>query len=201
MSIKSEMMKLKAKIEACNKCGFEDNITRGLRRFGTWFENRDIIVLGEAPGVSFSDPTLNLKINAYIKAIKGNIIGKYLEYLDLSFKEIFFTNLVKCPQKGRPPDYAIKNCSKYFEKQLKLIKPKVVIPLGRVPTEYLLKSEPIMIREHTTWFKRDDRDFLIVPLYHPGFFLKQSDKSNQKEKAKRTVRSIKALIKRHSKGD
>lgn len=107
----------------------------------------------------------------------GQVLRGIILEVGLSLDKVFFTNLVKClPTDGtmntrgyyqfrKPKQLEIGACSPYLEKQLQLINPKVVIPLGNVPTwEWF----PGTTMGETHGVLRHTGSYLVAPTYHPS---------------------------------
>lgn len=132
-----------------------------------------IMFVGEAPGYWEDQKGLPFVGRA------GKVLDELLTEISLKRYDVYITNIVKCrPPNNRDPDEdEIKACSPYLDRQIDIIRPKVIVPLGRHSMSYLLRKfgfepEPISrihgkIFEARTLFGR----IIIMPMYHPAVAL------------------------------
>ncbi|MHA1214299.1 MAG: uracil-DNA glycosylase [Candidatus Hodarchaeales archaeon] len=156
---------LRLKVEACHICGLH---TEGIAPiFGEGSYRSKIMFIGEAPG--FWE-------NKYKKPFvgkSGKILDDYLKKIGLSRKEVFITNIVKCrpPNNRDPTTSEIKSCSPYLKEQLDLIKPKLIVTLGRFAASFFLENFTTMTSIVGQLF--DYNSLKILPLFHPATCLYQ----------------------------
>lgn len=138
--------------------------------------NADIMFIGEAPGR-----------NEDIKGIPfvgeaGSILNELLKQLHLAREDVYITNVVKCrpPNNRDPTNEEIDRCSRYLEEELKIVAPRIIIPLGRFATKYIVERFGI---EFTSISKMHGvpipvGGITIVPMYHPAYAIYDSTKKN-----------------------
>ena len=134
-----------------------------------------IVFLGEAPGY-WED----VKGLPFVGAA-GKVLDGLLESIDLPRESVFITNIVKCrpPENRDPRSVEVKTCtSLYLDRQVNLIKPKVLVTLGRHSTAYILckigfekvasitecRGKAYKVRFHGL-------PLVVVPMYHPASVL------------------------------
>jgi len=92
-------------------------------------------------------------------------------------KNVFITNLVKCNPKGEnglnrtPSKKEIKNCSIYFSREVKKINPNLIVPLGKIVTEYILKikiDKFLIYHNRPVLFEKR----IILPFIHPSYVIR-----------------------------
>ena len=96
-----------------------------------------------------------------------------LEIIDLSReKNVFIGNMVKCrpPQNRDPLNTEQEACIDYLRSQVALIRPKIIICLGRIAACKLIKEDFKITREHGQWFEKDG--ILRIALFHPAALLR-----------------------------
>ena len=156
------------KCEACKGC--ELYKTRTNLVFGTGNRNADIMFIGEAPGESE-----DLQGIPFVGA-SGQLLDKYFDAVGLPRNSVYIANILKCrPPKNRDPlpeeeDACINN----LRAQLALIKPKIIVCLGRVAAKRLIKEDFRITQEHGKWFKKGSYDMCAV--YHPSALLRDVSK-------------------------
>lgn len=120
------------------------------------------MIVGEAPG--FNEDRQG---EPFVGAA-GKLLDTLLARISLSRSEVFITNVLKCrpPMNRDPMPNEAEACSPYLARQLALIKPKVVLILGRHALERLMPGQGSISRVHGSLIKRGDVAY--VPLYHPA---------------------------------
>ena len=122
----------------------------------------DIMIVGEAPG--FNEDRQG---EPFVGAA-GHLLDTLLARIGLGRSDVYITNVLKCrpPQNRDPMPNEVESCSPYLARQLALIKPKVVLVLGRHALERLLPGQGSISRVHGSLVRRGDVAY--VPLYHPA---------------------------------
>ena len=120
------------------------------------------MIVGEAPG--FNE---DLQGKPFVGAA-GKLLDTLLEQIGLSRDAVYITNVLKCrpPQNRDPMPHEAEACEPYLKRQLELVRPKVVLVLGRHALERLLPGLGSITRLHGTFIERGDLTY--VPLYHPA---------------------------------
>ncbi|NJE43211.1 type-4 uracil-DNA glycosylase [Thermococcus sp. GR6] len=169
---KEELMnKLEEKIKSCRKCPLGELRTNAVPGSGSY--NAKIMFVGEAPGYWEDQKGLPFVGRA------GKVLDELLAEIGLGRDEVYITNIVKCrpPDNRDPTEDEIKACSPYLDRQIDIIRPKVIVPLGRHSMRYILEKfgfevEPISkihgkaFEAHTLFGK-----IVIMPMYHPAVAL------------------------------
>ena len=99
----------------------------------------------------------------------GKLLTELLASIGLDRSSVFITNIVKCrPPNNRPPRKTeIETCaSLYLQAQIRLINPKIIVPLGTPAIKTLMGDNYSATSVHGKVFRKDDR--LFLPLYHPA---------------------------------
>lgn len=140
--------------------------------FGEGSLNTKIILIGEAPGYHES-----LTGHPFCGAA-GKVLDELLESIGIKREEIYITNLIKLrpPNNREPQREEIKNYGPYLEKQIEIVKPKVICTLGNYSTRYIfekygLKDKLLGISKiHGKIFSTSTLfgSVKIMPLYHPA---------------------------------
>lgn len=180
---------LKARCEACTAC--ELSKTRTNCVFGTGNVNADVLFVGEAPGEKE-----DLSGIPFVGAA-GKLLDKYLYAVDIDRERVYIANILKCrPPHNRDPLPAEEDaCIGFLREQVKLMKPKIIICLGRISAMKLIKPDFKITQEHGTWFQKGN--YLMTAVYHPAALLRDPRKKEdmlldmQKIKAKLDELSLK----------
>jgi len=77
----------------------------------------------------------------------GKVLNELLEMAHIAKHTIYMTNLVKCmlPKYRRPKSDEIRSCSRYLDREIELIEPNILVPLGYFATRYILKKYDVLI--------------------------------------------------------
>lgn len=123
---------LNEKICECQKCALGKTRTKFV--FGVGDPHADIVVVGEAPGADE-----DAKGEPFVGRA-GQLLNKILEAVEFKREEVFICNILKCrpPGNRNPLPEEIDLCEPYLKKQLDLIKPKLILILGKVAADTLL---------------------------------------------------------------
>jgi len=162
---------LEKEIQTCTKCRLSSFRTNALAGTGSIFKK--IVIIGEAPGKEE-----DLKQKAFI-GVAGKILDEMLNEANLRREDVYITNIVKCrPPKNRDPQPdEIKTCQSYLIRQLKLIKPKIILSLGRIAGNSLfsLIKKPFStiskMHGNITAFTSSYGPVKIICMYHPAMGL------------------------------
>ena len=147
-------------IRSCKLCG--PHATRTQAVPGTGPCPADIMIVGEAPG--FNEDRQG---EPFVGAA-GKLLDTLLARISLSRADVYITNVLKCrpPMNRDPMPNEAEACSPYLKQQLEMVRPKVVLILGRHALERLMPGQGSISRVHGSLVKRGD--IAYVPLYHPA---------------------------------
>ena len=168
MSKKQEMEKIVYLVENCKKCDLWK--TRNKPVIGDGSENANIFFVGEAPGYNEDIQGIPFVGKA------GKILEQLLDSIELKRRDVYIANILKCrPAKNRNPfKNEIKNCTVYLNKQIKIIQPKIIIPLGNFASSFIFKKYGLKFDKinnvHGKIFQVNTvfGDIKIIPMYHPA---------------------------------
>jgi uracil-DNA glycosylase len=147
-------------IRSCKNCGLHATRTQAVPGVGP--SPADIMIVGEAPG--FNEDRQG---EPFVGAA-GKLLDTLLARIGLSRADVYITNVLKCrpPMNRDPMPNEAEACSPYLARQLELVRPKVVLILGRHALERLMPGHGSISRVHGSLVKRGDVAY--VPLYHPA---------------------------------
>lgn len=158
------LTELNEKICNCQKCILGSTRTKFV--FGAGNPNADIVLIGEAPGADE-----DAKGEPFVGRA-GQLLNKILEASGFKREEVFICNILKCrpPGNRNPLPEEVEQCRPYLEKQLKLINPKLILLLGRVAAESLLKTkEPLNKLRGKV---HDYKGYKVMITFHPAALLR-----------------------------
>ena len=153
----------------CTKCALYESRTNPV--FGVGSRTAEVLFVGEGPGEQ-EDLTGEPFVGR-----AGKLLDNMLEIIGLDRKKnIYIANMVKCrPPKNRDPLNTEKDaCMDWLRAQYSLIKPKIVVCLGRIAAMALIGEDFKITREHGKWFDKDGVKFMA--LLHPAALLRDPTK-------------------------
>lgn len=159
---------LEKQCKTCTKCGLCQ--TRSNVVFGIGPQNADIMFVGEGPGEQE-----DLQGEPFVGAA-GKLLNEMLSIIDLGRHNCYITNIVKCrPPRNRDPENEEQQaCIHYLRNQVALIRPKIIICLGRVAAKRLIDPDYRITREHGQWICSNG--VWMTAIYHPSALLRDLDK-------------------------
>lgn len=159
---------LEHRCRSCTQCNLSK--TRHNVVFGVGPRDADILFIGEGPGEQE-----DLKGEPFVGAA-GHLLDDMLSIIDLSRKNCYIANIVKCRPPGNrdPQDEEQNACIGYLRAQVALIQPKIIVCLGRVAAKRLISPDYRITREHGTWICRNG--IWMTAIYHPSALLRDVSK-------------------------
>lgn len=156
--------------QKCELCQTRHNVVVGVGN-----PEAKVLFIGEGPGENE-----DLQGEPFVGR-GGKLLDKMLNAVDLDRnKNIYIANIVKCrPPKNRDPKpEEQEQCIGWLRNQVKLIGPKIIVCLGRISAQKLIKDDLRITKEHGVFFKKGK--FLMMPMFHPAAILRNP---NQKPDA------------------
>lgn len=148
----------------CRKCPLCETRTNVV--FGSGNRSADLMFIGEAPGEKE-----DLSGIPFVGAA-GKLLDKFLYAVDIDRERVFIANMLKCrPPKNRDPKEEEQDlCIDYLREQVRLIKPKIIVCLGRIAAKRLIKEDFMITKEHGIFFEKNG--FTICAVFHPAALLR-----------------------------
>ena len=150
---------------ACTLCQRRRNVV-----FGVGNRNADVLFVGEGPGEQE-----DLQGEPFVGAA-GKLLDDMLSIIDLDRKQCYIANIVKCRPPGNRDPFEEEQdaCIGYLWDQIALIRPKIIVCLGRIAATRLIRPDFRITREHGTWVQKDG--VWMTALYHPSALLRDLTK-------------------------
>ncbi len=172
--LETELRKIRDEVINCKKCSlYEERIKSGFYPvIGEGNHQAKIIFIGEAPGLQ------EAKTGRPFCGAAGRILDDLLDSVSIKRGNVYITNILKDrpPENRDPQKEEIEACVPYIERQIEMIKPKVICSLGRYSMEFLMEKfglkdviEPIS-KIHGKVFEAKIlfQSIKIIPFYHPA---------------------------------
>ena len=170
----------------CSRCGLASTRTQVV--FGTGDPEAEILFVGEGPGQQE-----DLQGEPFVGPA-GKFLDDMLSIIGLGRHNCYIANIVKCrpPQNRDPLQTEQDACIPWLRMQTKLIRPKIIVCLGRIAAMKLIKEDFKITREHGQWFEKGGIWFFAM--YHPSALLrdesKRPDTFRDLKKLQRKIREI-----------
>ena len=159
---------LREKCAACTACPLSATRTHSV--FGTGDTHAELMFVGEAPGEQ-EDLTGTPFVG---KA--GQLLDKFLEAVEIPREKVYIANILKCrpPQNRDPLPEEEDACIGFLREQVRIIRPKIIVCLGRISAMRLIKPDFKITKEHGMWFEKGG--FAMTAVYHPACLLRDPRK-------------------------
>lgn len=163
---------LKQACLTCRKCPLCE--TRKHVVFGQGVPDAEVLFVGEGPGANEDEQGLPFVGRS------GQLLDHYLEAIDLDRnKNVFIANIVKCrpPENRDPLPEEAAACLPWLRQQFLLLRPKIIVCLGRIAAQQLIDPKLSVTREHGQFF--DKQGTLFMATLHPAALLRNPNNKPQ----------------------
>jgi len=164
----AELAALAAVAAGCTRCRLAEGRTKVV--FGAGNPNAELMFVGEGPGADEDRQGL-----PFVGAA-GELLNKIIQAIERTREEVYIANVVKCRPPGNrdPQPDEVATCRGYLDKQIALVRPRILVALGRVAALTLLGNEvgndaPIG-RMRGQWFQVQGIPTMVT--YHPAALLR-----------------------------
>lgn len=155
---------LRRECERCRECSLCEQRTNVV--FGVGSETAEVLFIGEGPGANEDAQGEPFVGRA------GHLLDDLLSLIGLSRADVYITNIVKCrpPENRDPLGVEQDACIDYLRRQVALLRPKIIVCLGRIAAMRLIKPDFKITQEHGQWFEKNGCQMMAV--YHPAALLR-----------------------------
>jgi DNA polymerase len=174
-------------IQNCKKCSLYKTRTHPVPGEGN--PKAEIMLIGEGPGYNE-----DLQGRPFV-GTAGKFLEELLSEIDLKRENVFIGNILKCrpPQNRDPQPQEIAACIPYLKKQINIIKPKLIVTLGRYSLQEFLPGKSIS-EVHGKVSQYNNQ--VIFPMYHPaGALYRANLKQTIKEDMKKIPKALQTISK------
>lgn len=157
---------LREQVAACRLCKLHQGRTRTV--FGSGDEQARWMLIGEAPGAEEDKQGMPFVGRA------GKLLTAMLQAVGLDREQVFIANILKCrPPNNRDPEAEeVEACSAYLRQQIDYIRPAVILALGRIAAQNLLRVDTPIGKMRGNRYRHPDLDIPVVVTYHPAYLLR-----------------------------
>jgi len=168
----------------CQKCALAETRTNVV--FGVGARDAEVLFIGEGPGRDE-----DLQGEPFVGRA-GKLLDQMLAVIGLDRTKIYIANTVKCrpPNNRDPLNIEQDACIDWLRGQTALLKPKIIVCLGRVAAARIIQENFRITAEHGRWFQKGR--FWMMALYHPAYLLRDGRK---KPETYEDLRQLEAKIK------
>ncbi len=158
------LARLGEKVSGCTDCRLAER--RNSVVFGVGDPNADLMFIGEGPGAEEDRQGIPFVGRA------GELLTKIIGAIGLERSEVYIANIVKCRPPGNrdPQPDEVAACRGYLESQIDLVRPKVIVALGRVAAQTLLSETTSLGRMRGHWYQVRGVETRVT--YHPAALLR-----------------------------
>jgi len=159
---------LKQECFQCRGCALAE--TRTNLVFGDGSETAEILFIGEGPGQTEDEQGIPFVGKA------GQLLDDMLEIIHLDRTKVYIANVVKCrpPHNRDPLNVEQDACIGWLRRQTALLRPKIIVCLGRIAAKAIIKEDFKITQEHGRWFSRGGVQ--MTAIYHPSALLRDVSK-------------------------
>ena len=159
-----QMEALRASCLACTRCGLREGCSGVV--FGVGPAPADILFIGEGPGEQED------RLGEPFVGPAGKLLDDYLCAVGIARESVYIANIVKCrPPRNRDPlPEEQEACIPWLRQQTKLVRPKIIVCLGRIAAMRIIKPDFRITREHGQWF--DKGSVAMTATFHPSALLR-----------------------------
>ncbi|MEJ2619727.1 MAG: uracil-DNA glycosylase [Candidatus Thiodiazotropha sp.] len=176
---------LRAQVKQCRQCGLRQGCSQTV--FGVGNEQADLLVIGEAPGADED------RQGEPFVGRAGQLLNAMLLAMGFKREAVFIANIVKCrpPNNRDPSAEEALACQNYLLQQVALIKPKLILSVGRISAQNLLKTDIAVGKLRGRVHNFGEAAIPLVVTYHPAYLLRSPE---QKGKAWQDLQLVLSVL-------
>jgi len=168
---------------ACTRCKLHA-LGRTQVVFGVGNPQADLMFVGEGPGADE-----DIQGEPFVGRA-GQLLTKIIEAIGLRREDVYIANVIKCrpPGNRNPEPDEVAQCEPFLFRQVDMVKPKVIVALGKFAAQCLLRSTEPITRIRGKEFKY--RESILMPTYHPAYLLRNPSAKRDVWEDMKRVRAI-----------
>jgi DNA polymerase len=164
---------LRGQVKQCRQCGLRKGCSQTV--FGVGDEQADLLVIGEAPGADED------RQGEPFVGRAGQLLNAMLLAMGFKREAVFIANIVKCrpPDNRDPSAEEAQACQSYLLQQVALIKPKLILSVGRISAQNLLKTDIAVGKLRGRVHNFGEAAIPLVVTYHPAYLLRSPEQKGK----------------------
>jgi DNA polymerase len=176
---------LEKTVTTCTLCPLHKSRTQTV--FGTGNRRASLMIIGEAPGFHEDQQGEPFVGRA------GKLLTAMLKCIDLERDDVYIANILKCrpPENRNPSPEEQRQCTPYLDRQIELVKPRLLLALGRIASHYLLKKTSSLESMRHTLHIYEPKQTPLIVTYHPAYLLRNP---NDKKKAYEDLKFVQKTL-------
>ena len=179
-----DLAQLREILGDCRRCGLSEGRTHIV--YGVGRADADVMFVGEGPGADE-----DLQGEPFVGRAGQLLTDIITKGMKLRREEVYIANVVKCrpPQNRDPEPDEVESCEPFLIRQIELVKPRVIIALGKFAAQTLVRSAAPISRLRGQW--HDYHGIRLMPTFHPAYLLRNpGDKRLVWEDIKSVLREL-----------
>lgn len=157
---------LREQVMTCTRCPLHRTRTQGV--FGVGSHDARLLIVGEAPGAEED------RRGEPFVGRAGQLLDAMLRAIDLDRQSVYITNILKSrpPNNRDPRPEEVAACEPYLRRQIELLAPALIVAVGRVAAQNLLRTDRPLGRLRGQWHRYGPRQTPLLATYHPAYLLR-----------------------------
>ena len=166
--MKASWTQLLEEIGSCDKCRLCQ--TRSNVVPGEGDPNARVMFIGEGPGQEED------RQGRPFVGRSGELLTRMIHAIGLERSEVYICNVVKCrpPQNRNPEPDEAAACLNYLRAQYVLVRPEIIVLLGKIACQYTIRDQVFITRDHGRWYEQ--KGVWFMPTFHPSALLRDPSK-------------------------
>lgn len=164
---------LQSAVSSCRACGLCETRTKTV--FGVGSRTADLLIIGEAPGADED------RAGEPFVGRAGQLLNRMLASIGLAREQVFIANVLKCRPPGNrdPHPEEAKQCEAYLMRQIALIGPRLILCVGRVAAQHVLRTDAPLGSLRGRWLGLPGDAIPLRVTYHPAYLLRSPDQKGK----------------------
>lgn len=169
-----EWDRLRSTVASCKLCSLYTTRTQTV--FGTGDQQANLMIIGDAPGVDED------RQGEPFVGRAGQLLNEMLRAIGFKREQVYIANIIKCrpSNSNAPQGTEMNSCHAYLQRQIALVQPAVIMAVGELTAQYLLKRDETLANLRGKEHRYPGSDIPVIATYHPTFLL---DSSTEKRNA------------------
>jgi DNA polymerase len=162
----SNWEQLQSAVRTCTACSLHQGRTQTV--FGVGNQQAKLMLVGEAPGLHED------KQGEPFVGRAGQLLTSMLQTIGFNRSDVYIANILKCrpPNNRDPRPDEVSKCSPFLDKQIALIKPRLLVAVGRIAAHYLLQSQSTLGALRNKVHQYHPTNTPLIVTYHPAYLLR-----------------------------
>ncbi|OGT40139.1 MAG: uracil-DNA glycosylase [Gammaproteobacteria bacterium RIFCSPHIGHO2_12_FULL_38_14] len=157
---------LESCVKQCTACALHQTRTQTV--FGVGNKEARLMIVGEAPGF-YEDQQGEPFVGR-----AGQLLNAMIKSIGFTRNQVYIANILKCrpPNNRDPLPQEVETCTPFLDQQIQLIKPQLLLAVGRIAAHYLLKTKSSLERLRSQIHHYGDQQIPLIITYHPAYLLR-----------------------------